>query len=77
MIASLRTWNWMRSLRAFVAIAFVAQGIHSNDGMAYAIGAFFGLQALLNVGCCGSGECATKEPRNSAQNKETTYTEIK
>jgi hypothetical protein len=44
--------------------------------MAYAIGAFFGIQAIFNVGCFGAGTCAPAASATEDKNKDITYQEI-
>lgn len=74
-MSTLRKWHWTRWLRAAIAGAFIAQGFAGGDAMAYAIGSFFGIQAIFNVGCFGVGTCA---PATIATNdKDITYQEIR
>jgi hypothetical protein len=76
-MSDLKNWHWTRWLRAVVAGAFIAQGIAGGDGMAYAIGAFFGIQAILNVGCWGTGGCVSTTPDMDDSGKEINYQEIR
>ena len=59
------TMPLMRWLNGAVAVALLVQGVHSSDGVAYALATFFGLKALLNLGCCASEGCPL--PDRSAQ----------
>lgn len=54
----LHNWNMIRCLRLGLAVALLMAGIHSGDTVAYVAAAFFGLQAVFNVGCCGAA-CTT------------------
>jgi hypothetical protein len=76
-MSMLKNWHWTRWLRAAIAGAFIAQGLASGDTMAYAIGAFFGIQAIFNVGCFGAGTCAPAASTNNDKNKDITYQEIR
>lgn len=76
-LKDLRHWHWTRWLRLVTGAAFVGQGIASGDAFAYGAGAFFGLQAILNTGCCFAGTCAPAPVRKAATNDELTYQEIK
>lgn len=75
-MSALRNWHWTRWLRAAIAGAFLAQGVASGDTMAYAIGAFFGIQAIFNVGCFGVGTCVPATSATNDKNKDITYQEI-
>jgi len=73
----LRNWHWSRWLRLGIAGAFIAQGAHGGDGVAYALGAFFGIQAVLNTGCCGVATSAPAARPASGNDQATTYQEIR
>ncbi len=76
MTTTLRNWHWTRWLRLGVAAAFVGQGFASGDAVAYAFGAFFGIQAIFNIGCYTGGSCATTTTDNTATKQDITYQEI-
>lgn len=76
-MSTLRNWHWTRWLRAGIAGAFIAQGFAGGDTMAYAFGAFFGIQAIFNVGCCGVGACTPVASTTNDTNKDITYQEIR
>lgn len=50
----LRNWNFARLLRLALGGAFLGAAISGGESAAYVVAAVFGLQAILNVGCCGS-----------------------
>ncbi len=52
-----RNWNFARALRLVLAGAFLGAAISTGEWIAYVVAAVFGLQAILNIGCCGSS-CA-------------------
>lgn len=58
----LTDWHAMRWMRLAFAIVFLFAGIAQHEPVAYAAAAFFGFQALLNVGCCGAA-CAPPRTR--------------
>lgn len=75
----LRNWDFARGLRLVFAVIFLAAGIANNESVAYAAAAIFGVQAQLNIGCCGAS-CAPKQERNTADvpaRTEFTYEEIR
>jgi hypothetical protein len=53
-------WSAQRWLRLVFAVVFLVAGISGREPVAYVAAAFFGLQALLNVGCCGVSTCAPR-----------------
>lgn len=73
----LRNWNFARVLRLVLAGAFLGAAVASGEKVAYVVAAIFGLQALLNTGCCGTSCAATpvnRKPGNIVQ--ETDYEEV-
>lgn len=76
-MSMLKNWHWTRRLRAAIAGAFIAQGLANGDTLAYAIGAFFGIQTIFNVGCFGVGTCALATSTNNDKNKDITFQEIR
>lgn len=66
-------WNGARWLRLAFALVFLAAGLKDHEPMAYAAAAFFGVQALLNIGCCGIGSCAPVRTATKADTDHITY----
>lgn len=54
-------WSWARALRLVIALLFLAAGIGSGDTFAYVAAGILGVQAVLNVGCCGT-HCSSPLP---------------
>ncbi len=73
----LRNWNLARVLRLVLAGAFLGAAVSSGEWVAYVVAAVFGLQAILNVGCCGAS-CAAPSVNRKAGNivQETDYEEV-
>lgn len=73
----LRNWNFARVLRLVLAGAFLGAAVSSGEWVAYVVAAMFGLQAIFNVGCCGSA-CAAPRVNQKAGNvvQETDYEEV-
>lgn len=73
----LRNWNFARVLRLVLAGAFLGAAISSGEWVAYVVAVVFGLQAIFNMGCCGSS-CAAprvnRKPGNVVQG--TDYEEV-
>lgn len=58
----------MRLLRATIAIWAFYELYRTGEWLMLFPGILFGLQAVLNVGCCGSGACYA--PPQAAANKD-------
>ncbi|MBK9177203.1 MAG: hypothetical protein IPM46_12895 [Flavobacteriales bacterium] len=75
----LRNWDFQRALRLVFALVFLAAAITNQEPVAYAAAAFFGMQAVFNIGCCGAA-CAPRTERSATKGparKEITYEEIR
>lgn len=55
-------WDAMRILRAMLAVLFFGSALKHPEPIAWIAAGFFGLQALLNIGCCGMGACQIERP---------------
>lgn len=73
----LRNWNFARVLRLVLAGAFLGAAVSSGEWVAYVVAVVFGLQAIFNVGCCGSA-CAAPPVNREAVNvvQEVDYEEV-
>lgn len=59
-------WNLMRFLRAGLAAWAFFELYRTGEWLLLFPGVIFGLQAVLNTGCCGNAACATgHQPGNS------------
>ncbi len=70
-------WGLSRILRLLVATAFLWTAIAEGEAIAWFAAAFFGIQALFNLGCCVTA-CATP-PVNRSKNsvvEEVHYEEV-
>ena len=76
MIALLRNWHWSPWVRAGLAGAFLAQAVFGNDAMAFVPAAFFGVQALFNLGCGMTG-CGVQPGRAPTNDPVIEYTEVR
>lgn len=71
-------WHAQRWLRLVFAAVFLAAGITRQEPVAWFAAVFFGIQAVFNVGCCGSASCATGRVDQTAPlEAEVSYEEIK
>ena len=72
-------WDAMRILRAALAVLFLGSAIQRPEPIAWFAAAFFGLQALLNIGCCGMGACQIERParKGTAVDAPVHYEEIR
>ncbi len=75
----LHNWTFMRVVRAGFALLFLAAAITRHEPIAWFAAAFFGAQAIFNVGCCGVGACQTGNTERTAPDLSATvsYEEIK
>lgn len=75
----LRNWTFMRVLRSGFALTFLAAAITRHEPIAWFAAAFFGVQAMFNVGCCGTGTCRTgnTDRTTPGPNATVSYEEIK
>ncbi len=77
MATLLTNWNWMRWVRLGLAIAFLMAGFNNGDGVAYVAAAFFGIQAIFNVGCCGADCSASEHTTLPKDGTNVAYEEVK
>lgn len=75
----LHGWDLTRIIRAAFAVMFVLAAIQGREPIAWFAAAFFGMQAVFNVGCCGIGTCqpGTKATAAPDLNAPVTYEEIR
>lgn len=75
----LHNWNWARRLRLVVSIIILVQAISVRDTVMGVAGIFLLGMALANVGCCGTGGCATKpytKKGDQLMPEKVTYEEV-
>ena len=80
MKAYLKNWDIIRVLRLSLGIIILMQGIAGGDWLFIAIGGWFSLMPILNIGCCGTSGCSmpvSKGIRNTEDAKLETYLEYK
>lgn len=58
-------WNLMRAIRLGLGIFILIQSVMVKDWTLGILGIAFTLMPLLNIGCCGGGECrpASRQPQ--------------
>ncbi|AXE17688.1 hypothetical protein DR864_08030 [Runella rosea] len=79
MTAVLKNWDFMRILRMGMSLWLIYSAFVDHQPLLGLLGGLFALQAVMNVGCCGSGGCAAPNTRQSAPKtiEETQYEEVK
>jgi hypothetical protein len=79
MATVLKNWNFMRILRMGMGLWLIYSAFVDHQPLLGLLGGLFALQAIMNVGCCGSGGCATPYTRQSTSKtiEETHYEEVK
>ena len=71
-------WNLNRGIRLILGIAILFQYFEQKDFFIAMISVMLILQAVFNVGCCGSGNCAVETRKTKSQAiEDTTFEEIK
>lgn len=71
-------WNLNRGIRLILGIAILFQYFEQKDVFIAMISIMLILQAVFNVGCCGSGNCAVEtRDRKSQSIEDTSFEEIK
>lgn len=71
-------WNIMRFVRAGLAGWAFWEVFHTGEWLLLIPGGIFALQAILNVGCCGSGACYSPPSGQRTTEPETvTYEEVR
>ncbi len=58
----------MRLLRGGIALWAFWELYHTGEWIMLLPGVLFGLQAVFNVGCCGSSGCYTQPEKRTVQN---------
>ncbi len=71
-------WGVARLLRLGLAVVFLWQGFAQGEAIAWFAGLFFGVQAVFNLGCCGTA-CVAPPANRSADSvvEEVHYEEIR
>lgn len=70
-------WNLNRWFRLGLGVIIMVQYFAQKDIFIAMIGITLLLQAIFNVACCASGNCAVDSKKTSKSIEETTYEEIK
>jgi hypothetical protein len=70
-------WHFMRIARLLFAFVMLASFITTGDKVGLFGAAFFGYQAIFNVGCCGNQACFTPPAQAKKHAPEIEYEEVK
>jgi hypothetical protein len=73
-------WHAMRIFRAAIAIYSIVEFVNTQDWLFLVFGGILGVQAVFDIGCCGSAGCGTAAPRPRQQAnavEEIEFEEIK
>jgi hypothetical protein len=74
----LSNWNTIRVLRLVLGLLALGAAFSEHDKLMGLLGTVFTLQAVFNVGCCGSSGCSTNYKNDKgAEEKEIIYETIK
>ena len=75
--ALLSNWNFMRVIRLVLGLFIMVQAALVKDWTMGLLGVFFTALPVLNIGCCGTGGCATPPEKNrKPDTKDITYEEV-
>ncbi|MBS1647006.1 MAG: hypothetical protein JST67_06665 [Bacteroidetes bacterium] len=58
----LYNWHFVRVVRLLLGIIVAYQAVSMRDVLAGGVALFFLVQALGNIGCCGTSACAIPMP---------------
>lgn len=72
----LTNWTFVRILRLLIGLAIIVQAVIVKDALLGVAGILFSSMAIFNVGCCGTGGCATTPKKYSKTVQDTTYEEV-
>lgn len=74
-----KNWNFVRVLRLGLALWVAYSGFTGHQPMFIFLGMMLAVQALLNVGCFGSGNCSVQEKpiEKATSTDEVIYEEVK
>lgn len=75
----LSNWTLMRLLRLALSVIIIAQSVSTHDTAMSIAGIFLLGMTVANIGCCGSGGCATPSYKKIDDNKKdqpVTYEEV-
>ncbi len=67
----------MRVLRAALGIYILVQGIQGGVWLYILLGGVFALNALLNVGCCATGNCSVSPSQKTNSLEDVKFEEIR
>ena len=66
----LNNWTLMRLIRTVLSVLIIIQAISIHDIAMSLVGIVLLGMALANIGCCGSGGCATPAYKKGGMKKE-------
>jgi hypothetical protein len=71
-------WTLMRFVRLILGVIIIVQGFVAKDALFAIAGFLFTTMALLNAGCCATGNCYinNKPLNNSKQHTPVEYEEV-
>ena len=72
----LTNWTFVRILRLLLGLGIIVQAMIVKDAFLGAAGLLFSSMAVFNVGCFGTGGCATIPKKSSKTIQDTTYEEV-
>lgn len=65
----------MRIARLALAIVVIVEGVQTNMWMLVALGVFFSIMPLLNVGCCSTAGCGASL-KSSTKSKDSAFDNV-
>lgn len=72
----LGNWNFMRFFRLALGIGIIVQSAIARDWTMLVVGLLFTTMPVFNIGCCGTGGCATPVKKDTEPKKDITYEEV-
>lgn len=73
----LKNWDFMRVLRSALGIYILVQGVQDRVWLFIVLGGLFSLTAILNIGCCATGNCTVDTPLKTDKPEDVKFEEIR
>lgn len=74
----LKEWTAMRFIRLGLGIIILIQGLYAHEWVYVLLGSMLAAMPVLNVGCCGAGQCRpTYYQKPTPTPEEVEFEEVK
>jgi len=76
MTTLLSNWHFMRVLRAGIAIWATVEAFRTAQWLLLLPAGIFAVQAIFNIGCCGTAGCAAPQQKTYSKTSGTTVEDV-